>query len=174
LHPTPQIIGYVIAGVVILAVLAFRLRNLSRTRPLRVPTLLIAPVYLAAVSAFLIWRFPIAGMDWVWMTVIFVLGAALGWYRGKMMHITVDPDTQSLLVKTSPMALIFLVGLIVVRMALREVFMENAAAWHVSFNLLTDGFVAFAFGLLAVNSLEMYLRAKRLLDEAKGGGAIAA
>jgi hypothetical protein len=52
--------------------------------------------------------------------------------------------------------------------------MENAAAWHVSFNLLTDGFVAFAFGLLAVNSLEMYLRARRLLDEAKRGGAIAA
>ncbi|MDB5431202.1 MAG: hypothetical protein JWP35_2318 [Caulobacter sp.] len=175
MHLTPQTISIIIAVVVVLIIMAFRFRNVGRTRPLRMPTLLIAPVYLAAVSAFLIYRFPIAGLDWVWMGVIFLLGAVAGWYRGKMMHITVDPETKSLMVKTTPWALIFLVALLVVRMALREVFMENAAAWHVSFNLLTDAFVAFALGLLGVTSLEMYLRAKRLVEEAKrGGGVIAA
>lgn len=174
MHLTPQTISIIITVAIVLVIMAFRFRNVGKTRPLRVPTLLIAPVYLAAVSAFLIWRFPVSGLDWLWMGVVFVLGAALGWYRGKMMHITVDPETQSLMVRTTPWALIFLLGLIVVRMALREVFMENAAAWHVSFNLLTDAFVAFALGLLGVTSLEMYLRARRLLDEAKRGGAIAA
>ena len=174
MHLNPQIIVYLVVGVLVLGLFAFRISRMTQTRKLRVGTLAIAPVYLAAVSAFLIYRFPIAGMDWLWMAVILVVGAGIGWWRGKTMHISVDPETQALMMKASPMALIFLVGLIVVRVGLRFLFAEEAGAWHVSANLLNDAFVAFALGVLGTTSLEMYIRARRLLEEAKSGGQIAA
>jgi hypothetical protein len=173
-HLTPQVISYAIAGVIILVVMFFRLRGVAQTRRLRLPMLAIAPIYLVAVTGALLWFFRPAGMDWAWMAAALVLGGVLGWYRAKMMHIAVDPATQTLTMKMSPWALIFLIALIAIRYALRFEIMQNAAAWHVSVNLATDGLVVFALGLLGVQSLEMFIRGRRLLTEAKAGGAIAA
>jgi hypothetical protein len=174
LSTNPQLISYAVAGVIILLVLALRFRNVGKERPLKVGRLAIAPLYLAAVSAFLIWKFPVAGLDWAWMAIVFGLGAGIGWFRGKTMHISVHPETKSLMVRSSPWALIVIIALLVVRMGLREMFAAHAADWHVSFNLLTDAFVAFALGLLGVTSLEMYLRARRVMEEAKAGRSVAA
>ena len=174
MHPNPQYIGYAIGAVILLVVMYFRFRNVSQSRRLRIGTLAIAPVYLATISAVTIWFLRPSGFDWAWMAVALALGGVLGWYRAKMMHIAVDPATQTLQMKMSPWALIFLVALLVIRMGLRFEIMQNAAAWHVSINLATDGLVVFALGLLGVQSLEMFIRGRKLLAEAKNGGPLTA
>jgi hypothetical protein len=40
-------------------------------------------------------------------------------------------------------------------------------AWHIDVMAVTDVLIAFALGLLSVQRIEMYLRAKRLLDAAR-------
>ena len=60
----------------------------------------------------------------------------------------------------------FLIGLIVVRAAARGVL---GAEGGVSPAMLTDPLIAFALGMFTLQRLEMYLRAKRLLEEARGG-----
>jgi len=92
------------------------------------------------------------------------IGAAVGWYRGKMMHISVDPETHALNQKASPAAMMFLIALIAVRMAARGILGQEGA---VSPAMLTDPLVAFALGMFSLTRLEMYLRAKRLLEEAR-------
>jgi membrane protein CcdC involved in cytochrome C biogenesis len=59
----------------------------------------------------------------------------------------------------------FLIALIVVRMGARSILGQTGG---VSPAMLTDPLIAFALGMFAMTRLEMYLRAKRLLEEARG------
>jgi membrane protein CcdC involved in cytochrome C biogenesis len=95
------------------------------------------------------------------------IGAAVGWQRGKMMHIHVDPETHALNQKASPAAMFFLIALIIVRAGARSVIGETGT---VSPAMLTDPLIAFALGMFTLQRVEMYLRAKRLLEEARGRG----
>ena len=54
---------------------------------------------------------------WVWALSALALvgGAALGWQRGRMMRITVDPETHALNHRGSPAAFLFILGVVVVR-----------------------------------------------------------
>jgi membrane protein CcdC involved in cytochrome C biogenesis len=82
------------------------------------------------------------------------------------MEIHVDPETHALNQKASPAAMFFLIGLIVVRSAARSLL---GAESHVSAAMLTDPLIAFALGMFTLQRVEMYLRARRLLEEARGG-----
>jgi membrane protein CcdC involved in cytochrome C biogenesis len=97
--------------------------------------------------------------------VALLVGAAVGWQRGKMMHILVDPETHAINQKASPAAMLLLIGLIVVRAGARGILGEGHS---VSPAMLTDPLIAFALGMFTLTRLEMYLRAKRLLEEARG------
>jgi hypothetical protein len=84
-----------------------------------------------------------------------------------MMEITVDPQTHALNMRASPAAIIFLVALLLIRFGLRAALATESHAWGLKAALITDGFILFALGLLGVQRLEMALRARRLLGEAR-------
>lgn len=79
------------------------------------------------------------------------------------MHIHVDPETHALNQKASPAAMVFLIALIALRMLGRTIL----GAEGVSPAMLTDPLIAFALGMFSLTRVEMYLRAKRLLEEAR-------
>jgi hypothetical protein len=167
-QPNP-LIGYVIMVVVLAAVLIFRVRRVNQVRPLKVERLWIIPgIYLIlAVLAFA--TTPPSGAGWLGSAVALALGAALGWQRGRLMRIDVDPETHQATMVQSPAALFFIVILIALRSGMRSMAQNGAGGFfHVSPATLTDVLVAFALGLLAVQRLEMFLRARRLLAEARG------
>jgi membrane protein CcdC involved in cytochrome C biogenesis len=85
-----------------------------------------------------------------------------------MIHVEVDPESHRLAARQSPAAVAFIVILIAIRQGLRAV-MQNGggSGLHLSVATLTDLLVALALGLLTVQRVEMYLRAKRLLDRAR-------
>lgn len=161
--PQPTMTGTLITFALVGVVMFFRLRSLNRERPLRLSQLWIVPGIYAVIAGFLFWSFPPKGMGIVYCLIGLAAGAALGWQRGRMMHISVDPATQTLRQKASLGSMFFLLGLI----ALRTLARVEGAAWHFDVMMLTDVLLAFAFGLLTMQRVEMYIRAKRLLEEAR-------
>ena len=156
-----SVITYGIMIVVIVGIMALRMRGMSRMRPLKLGNLWIVPAIYLAVTVWMFILLPPVG--WVALASLggLLVGAAVGWQRGKMMHIHVDPETHALNQKASPAAMFFLIVLIVVRNGARSLLGSEG---HVSPAMLTDPLIAFALGMFMLTRLEMYLRAKRLLE----------
>lgn len=170
----PQTTTTLITVAIIVIVVGLRMRRMSQMRPLRLEMMWIMPAILSVVFLGLIYAYRPANMDWLWIAAAGAVGAAIGWYRGKMMHISVDPATHDLNVKASPAALIFLGVLVVARLGMRSLMTAEASAWHLSLNLITDAFIVFALGLFGVQRLEMFIRGRRLLTEARSTGKLVA
>jgi hypothetical protein len=151
----------------LIVVVGFRMRRMSQLRPLRLELMWIMPLILTLVFASLIYTYRPTSSDWLWIVAAAALGAAIGWYRGKMMQIHVDPETHALNQKASPLAMLFIVAIIAVRFGLRA----EAGALGLKLNLVTDALAAFAVGMFTAVRAEMFIRAQRLLAEAKAGKA---
>jgi len=166
-------IPYLIGIVILVLVMAWRLRRMSQSRPLRLELLWVTPAIFTALTVLLLIPQPPQGIAWVYLAVAFAIGGGLGWWRGKLMHITVDPETHALNTRASPAAMIFIVAIIAIRFALRGVALGQASTLHLTVGVITGLFMAFAVGLFGVQRLEMFLRASRLLAEARAARAAA-
>ena len=164
--PQQTWISYAITIVIVGVVFALRMRRMGQMRPLKLETLWIVPAVYFVVAVLMFWQLPPRGWVGVTSAVGLVIGAAIGWQRGKMMHIHVDPETHALNQKASPAAMLFLLALIVVRSFGRGLLGSEG----VSPAMLTDPLIAFALGMFTLTRVEMYLRGKRLLEEARGRG----
>ena len=163
----------VVTLAVVAVVFALRFRNLNRERPLKLEWMWVVPALLLVGLAATFAQFPPRGRDWLWLAAIFALGAAIGWWRGKLIPIAIDPETHFLNTKASPAAMLFLLGLFVVRFGLRAMLESEASAWHINLVLLNDGFIVLGVGLFAVSRIEMALRAWGLLKQARAAKAAA-
>jgi hypothetical protein len=162
-QPQQTWISYAITIGIIVIVMALRMRRMGKMRRLRLETLWVAPAIYLAVAAMMFIQLPPTGSVAIASAVGLLIGAAVGWKRGSLMHIQVDPGTGALNQKASPAAMIFLIVLIAVRMLGRGML----GAEGVSPAMLTDPLIAFALGMLALTRVEMYLRGRRLLEEAR-------
>ena len=151
---------------IIVVVMALRMRRMGKMRPLKLGSLWVVPALYFVVALLMFLQLPPKGWVAIASVAGLAIGAAVGWQRGKMMHIHVDPVTHALNQRASPAAMFFLIGLIVVRSLARGIIGHEGG---VSPAMLTDPLIAFALGMFTLQRLEMYLRAKRLLEEARGG-----
>lgn len=153
--------------VVIAVVLALRFRSMNRERPLKPGTLWVVPIiYLALVGSMIV-ALPPPPIGWGIIFGGLLAGVTLGWHRGKMIHITRNPENGELSQKASPLAMLLLLALVALKLGARAIFGDTAAAQPgSSAMLLTDGFLGFALGLLSATRLELYLRARRILADA--------
>jgi hypothetical protein len=156
--------SYAITIGIIVVVMALRMRSMSRERPLKLSTLWVVPVLYVLLVGWMLFALPPTVVGWSLVAVGIVAGAVLGWHRGKMIRIERNAETGELRQKASPLAMLLLVALIVLKLGARAIFGDTAAS-HPGSNamLLTDAFIGFALGLLSATRLELYLRAKQLL-----------
>lgn len=160
-----SITSYLISFGVIVLIIALRWRRLSRVQPLVLERLWVFPAALTALTAWLYWTHPPHGWAWGFCAGALVLGAVLGWQRGKLMRIVVDPETHALNQQASPVAILFIIALVVARQGARGIAGES---FHIDPVAVTDVLLAFALGLFVATRLEMYLRGKAMLDAVRG------
>ncbi|MGA0607204.1 hypothetical protein ACO2Q0_14520 [Phenylobacterium sp. VNQ135] len=160
--------GEIWAYVVPLAFIGIAVLRNARGRRLRVERMWIAPALILFATVMTFAYQPAPGP---WSILAYAaalgLGVALGWWRGRLTHIAVDPETHVLTGKASPLGMLLILGIFAARLALRGVASANASALHVTTTQITDALLLLAVGLVCTNRLEMALRATRLLREAR-------
>src|SRR5271169_2658700 len=96
-------VPYLIMAVAIVFVIR---RNL-RSRRIRAETLWVIPVLLVAIAALSIAQSPPRDPLGIGALVLATLaGAVAGWWRGKLTHITLDPETGTLTGKGSVVGIV--------------------------------------------------------------------
>lgn len=163
-----SLLSYLVSFGVIALVIALRWRRMKRDQPLRLERLWIFPTILGAVAIVLFATHPPQGWAWAFCAAALGLGGALGWQRGKLMAITIDPVTHALNQRASPGAILFLVALIAARQGARG--LAGTESFHLDPMAVTDVLLAFALGLFVVTRVEMYLRGRALLAAARAQG----
>ena len=160
---------YGVPAAIFIVVFGLRARRMSQLRPLKVERLWIVPALYLAIVALNFVAKPPSINAWIASGVALLLGAALGWQRGRMMEIHVDPETHALNQKGSPWAILFLLAIFGIKLAAQG----EGRALGFDVMLVTDAALALALGMFATTRLEMFLRARRLLDEARAAKAAA-
>jgi len=161
--------SYVVPVVVVAVVMALRWRRMSRARRLRLETLWILPAVYAVIVGYVFTTSPPTASAWGWSALGLAVGAAIGWYRGRMMQIHVDPATHALSQQASPAAFLLLIVLVVARGAARQELSGGHQPGSHGVALATDIALSSALGLIASTRIEMTLRARRLLRAARRG-----
>ena len=160
------ILQYLIPIGVFIVIFAVRARRMSQLRRLRLETLWVVPaIYLAIVVANFV-KSPPTQMAWIASLCALIVGAAVGWQRGRLMQIHVDPATHELNQKGSPWAMLFLVAIVGIKLLAQG----EGRAMGFDVLLVTDAALAFGLGMFTTTRVEMFLRARRLLDEARASG----
>jgi hypothetical protein len=165
-----QALGFLAAVGVALLILLLRNR---RPRKLRIELLWIRPLIFFAllVTSAIATPPPLTPVSIALMIGALAVGAALGWQRGRFISIEVDPETHALTSRASPVGMIFILALLALRLGLRGMLAQNAATLRISAIEATDGLLVFVVAMMVVQGLEMWLRARRLLAEARAAKA---
>jgi hypothetical protein len=154
-------------GIVALVV-ALRWWRGQKMRRLRLETMWIVPALFTVVAVMLYTTMPPTGWGWALCVVAMVAGLALGWQRGRLMFIEVDPASHRLNHRPSPAALLFIVALLLVRTALRQAMAHGGATMlHLNAATVTDALMALGWGVIVAQRVEMAVRARRLLAAAR-------
>src|SRR5690349_987515 len=164
-HPVQQTwISYAITIGIVVVVMALRMRRMGKMRPLKLETLWVVPVLYLGVAALMFWSLPPTGWVAIASMVALLVGAVIGWQRGKMMHIHVDPQTHALNQKASAAAMFFLIALIIIRSGARAILGNSDAG---SPAMLTDPLIPLDLGLFSLPRRELYQHAQKLLGEVR-------
>lgn len=146
-------------------VLAIRVRRPQSERPLSRRFLWLAPVLYLAVAMAMLVRHP-PGLIGGSMVLAGVLaGAVIGWMRGRMFALRVDPESGFILRRRSRSAVVLLVGVVSLRF-IGNLWLEHGevvASEAPPAMMVTDFMLGCVFGLLAVTRIEIAIRARRLL-----------
>ncbi|MES2755160.1 MAG: CcdC protein domain-containing protein [Pseudomonadota bacterium] len=165
--PDQSLTTYLISFAVIAIVIALRWRRMSRAQPLKLERLWLVPAGYLVVAIGAFYAHPPSPIGWLFATAALALGGALGWQRGKLMTIEIDPETHALNQRGSPAAMLLIVALVVARTGGRE--LATRSGFHLDPLAVTDVLIALALGLFSATRLEMYLRARRMLAAHSGG-----
>ena len=149
--------------LVMAAALIFIIRRNLRSRRIRAETLWVIPALLVLIAGLSVAQKPphdalgVAGL-----VLAALAGAAVGWWRGKLTHIELDPESGELTGKGSVVGMALILALYVGRYAV--------VAWAQSHPdqggtavVIADCALLFGFATLIVSRLEMWLRCRRLI-----------
>lgn len=165
---SPEQIGPLIGVGIALVVILLKGR---KPRTLRPQWMWVAPLLVTVLIGLGLWGMtysptadhsPFGPVEWAMVAVGLMLGGAVGWWRGGMTTIFREAD-GTLKSRASPLGLVLIVGLLAGRGVLRGWLEANAAAWHINPLALADAFMVFVVGLVVMQRVEMFIRARRIM-----------
>jgi hypothetical protein len=162
---SPYVAPTLLFGVVLLLLV---LRN-RRPRPLRVELLWIRPVLLLIIFGLGASRAPppLTLLDLTVFAAAAAMGVALGWQRGRFMRIDVDPETHAVTSRASVFGIVFVLGVLLLRVLATGAMRDNAAQLPISPIVGSDALVVLVVAMVATQGVEMWIRARRLLAQAQ-------
>jgi hypothetical protein len=98
---------------------------------------------------------------WAILAVGLVLGGVFGWWRGRMTTIEKHAD-GTLKAQASPLGLILIVAVMLGRRALTAFLEPHAAEYGLNPLAIADAFLLFVVGMIVVQRIEMFIRARRI------------
>jgi hypothetical protein len=167
-------IGSVIAALAVVTVLLI-LRN-RRPRRLRLDRLWVRPVLAVILIGGSLFRSPppFTAASVIIMLLALAVGAALGWQRGRLTQIEVDPVTHTVTAKVSAVGVILVLGLIMAKFLLRSTVLAPGPSGFLSTATLTDALLLLSVATMGVQQIEISIRVRRLHSAAvaASGGAV--
>ncbi|MGH7023941.1 MAG: hypothetical protein ACREEB_10170 [Caulobacteraceae bacterium] len=169
IHGGGQLYGVILTLVVVLGVMLMRNR---RPRRLRLEAMWVRPlIFIALIAAtFATAPAPPDILAVAVLVVALVLGVGAGWLRGSLMRIDVHPETHDISAQASPVGMLFILAVLGVRIYLRNAAATSAVA-GLPATAIADALILLAGAMMITQSLEMWLRARRLLGEAQAAKA---
>lgn len=159
-----KLIVFALVGVVVVGLLAWRMRRMMRATPFDPYRAWMLPVLFIVLSGLNLYRAGPVGMDWAWVAGAAALGAVIGYFRGRSIQISLDPTTGGLTAQGSAAAMIFILVLLVVRFALLYVLQSNANGLSLR-PIMADVLLSvLGAGAFVARGAEMGLRGHRLLE----------
>lgn len=164
---TPQMYGPVIGLLIALPVILLRNR---RPRILYPERMWVIPAIVVPLMGLAIWgtgmdpsisHAPFSILDWTVLATGLVLGGVFGWWRGRMTTIEIHPG-GILKAQASPLGLILIIAVMLGRRALNAVIEPHAAEWGLSGLAVADAFLVFVVGMIVMQRVEMFIRARRI------------
>jgi membrane protein CcdC involved in cytochrome C biogenesis len=145
----------------------------ARQRNIRIERLWILPTIFAVLVAGALVRQPPPPtvVSVLSLAAALAVGFGLGWLRGRLTTITVEPETHTLKGQNSALSFVLIAGLFVLRAGARQWVSEHAAQWHVSPLTIFDAFLLLALGVIVGRRVEILLRSLRLLAAARAARA---
>jgi hypothetical protein len=165
---TPSQIAPLIAIAIIVPIVLLRNRT---PRTLRPQWMWVTPAIVVPVIGLALWgtsmepgvdHTPFDAVSWAMLAVGLILGGVAGWWRGRMTTIEKHAD-GTLKAQASPLGIILIIGLFAGRSALRSVLEPHAAAWRLNALAIADAFLLFVVGMILVQRIEMFIRARRVM-----------
>jgi hypothetical protein len=149
-------------------VLAMVVRRSLRGQRLKVDRLWVIPVLLIVAAVMTIVQAPPQDPAMILALALAALvGAAVGWQRGRLTRINLDPDTGILTSQASPAAVLLIAGVFALRFGLRFWLEQNPHKGGQAL-VATDALLLFGVGMIAVARIEMWIRCKRLMAAGAG------
>lgn len=164
---SPETYGPLIGVGVALVVILLRNR---KPRPLHVRWMWVRPAIIVPLIGLGLWASAAAPgaphIRWSVVSVLILLaglglGVLAGWNRGKSITIERHAD-GSLKAQASPLGLILIVVLLLGRRLLAAWLEPHAGDWGVDPVAVADAFLLFAAAMIVTQSLEMFIRARRI------------
>jgi amino acid transporter len=157
--------SYLGVGGIVLIVMALRMRRMMQSRPYRLESSWILPVLFILLTGVALSAHLPQGLEWAWIVGGLAIGAALGWLRAMTIRLTVDPATHLVMAQGSPLAIVFLLLVLMVRFGLRSYLETESNLLGISVVVVDSAFLAMACGLFVARAIEMGLRSRKLLSQ---------
>ncbi len=156
--------------LVIVILIGFRLMRATQARKIRPGLLWIQPLYvlLGMIALFALLPSPLHNPFSIPIFVVAALiGAGVGYLRGKHQEFSVDPATGDVMSKASPIGTIVFLAVFVVRFGLRT-WMGNpqpgmGQKMDANLMLYTDAMLFFAFAMVVATAWEVWRRTRPLV-----------
>ncbi|WP_395333622.1 DUF1453 domain-containing protein [Novosphingobium sp. BL-8H] len=148
------------------AVMLWRFRNLEKARPLRLPLLWISPLIVSAIVCLALSVMMPSALGWASLAAGFMIGGAIGVQRSRLMrlHVEGEGDDARVMVRQSPLALLLIAGVFVVRRLILPGGMGMDASHHAATALLvTDAMLGLVLGMVLLSRFVLWQRARAMV-----------
>lgn len=163
-----QTVSYLVFLTIVALLMGLRLWRGSRARRLRVERLWIRPAFILVFLGLSIYGQPppMTAAILAGLAIATAIGVVIGWYRGRMVKVSINPETHILTSKASAWGMLIFLGLMVVRLLTRMALRDEHDVAGIPVAAIIDGLTLLYAGNVVSGQVEVWTRARKLLADA--------